>query len=78
MHPLEKIKKVPFEQQENWRKTGHTVYRHSVLLDDSSTEVFRHTPLKKDLTEKIGIRWARLFTPLSRDEYREILKIAKK
>lgn len=73
----EEIKEVLFERQENMRKGGRFVYKYSVLLDDSSTEVFRHNPLKKDLTEKLGIRWSRLFTSLSPDEYREILKMAR-
>jgi len=75
------VKKAPrevsLEEQENWRKTGNVVYKYYMILDGPSIEVFRFYPAKRDIEEKLDIRFAQLFTYLNLNQYQEILKMAK-
>ena len=70
------IREVPFEEQENWRRTGNVVYKYCMNFEPSSIEVFRFHPAKKDITEKLGINFGQLFTYLNPNQHQEILKMA--
>ena len=76
-----KVKKdvamVPFEEQENWRKTGNVVYKHYMIFNGDSIEVFRYYPTKRDITENLNVRFAQLFTYLNYEQYQKILKMAR-
>ena len=70
--------KIPRDEQEARRKAGKTVYKHSMILDGSSIEIFPYYPTKKEIAEKLDIRFAQLFTYLNQEQYQEILRMAKK
>jgi hypothetical protein len=70
-------REVSLEEQENWRKTGNIVYKYYMILDGSSIEVFRFYPAKRDIEEKLDIRFAQLFTYVDMNQYQEILKMAR-
>lgn len=73
-----KIKFSPAEQEEQ-RKNNQTVYRHFVYLEPKkSIQTFLSYPTKKEITEKLGINFSRIFTYFSYDEYQKILNMAKK
>lgn len=73
----EDVKEVPFEEQEARRKMGKTVYKHSMVFNGSSIEVFPYSPTKKEIVEKLGMQFAQLFTYLNQKQYQEILKMAR-
>ena len=73
----EDIKEVPLKEQENQRKMGKDVYKHSIVFNGSSIEIFPYCPTKKEITRKLDIRFAQLFTYLNRKQYQEILRMAR-
>lgn len=73
----EDVKEVPFEEQEIRRKMGKTVYKHSMILNGASIEIFPYNPTKKEITEKLDIRFGQVFRYLNPKQYQEILKMAK-
>ena len=76
-----KIKKAPVavsqKEQENWKKTGDIIYKYYMVLNGPSIEVFRFHPSKRDIEEKLDLRFAQLFTYISEDNYQEILKMTR-
>jgi hypothetical protein len=76
------VKKAPAavssEEQENWRKTGNIVYKYYMILNGSSIEIFRFYPAKRDIEERLDLRFAQLFTYLNFNQYNEILKMARR
>lgn len=74
----ENIKDVPFEEQEARRKRGKTVYKHSVVFKKGSAEIFPYNPTKKEITEKLGIRFGQVFRYINQKQYDEIVKMARK
>lgn len=73
----EDVLEVPFEEQEARRKMGKTVYKHSMILDGSSIEIFSYNPTKKEITEKLGIKFGQVLKYLDWKQYQEILRMAK-
>lgn len=73
----EDIKEVPFKEQKNRRKMGKAVYRHSIVFNGSSIEIFPYYPTKKEIAEKLDIGFAQLFTYLNWKQYQEILRMAR-
>jgi len=72
----EDLEGVPFDQQEVQRKAKKTVYRHFIILDYSSIDVFKKYPKKKDLSKRWNRRFGRLFTYITQRQYQDILRIA--
>ena len=73
----EDIKEVPLKEQENRRKIGKTVYKHSIVFNGSSIEIFPYYPTKKEIAKKLDIRFAQLFKYLNWKQYQEILRMAR-
>jgi hypothetical protein len=74
----EDIKEVPLEEQEARRKMRETVYKHSVVFRRGSVEIFPYNPTKKEITEKLGIRFGQVFRYINQNQYNEILKMARR
>ena len=75
----EDVKEVPFEEQEARRKMGRPVYKHSVVFKKGSVEIFtKYNPTKKEITEKLGIRFSRVFSYITQKQYDEIVKMARR
>jgi len=72
----EDVKEVPFEEQEIRRKMGKTVYKHFMILNGSSIEIFPYSPTKKEITEKLDIRFGQVLRYLNQEQYQEILRMA--
>jgi len=73
----EDVKEVPFEEQEARRKMGKPVYRHSMILNGASIELLPYNPTKKEIAEKLEIRFGQVFKYLDLKQYQEILKMAR-
>ena len=73
----EDVEDVPIKEQEARRKMGKTVYKHSMILNGSSIEIFLHNPTKKKITEKLGIQFGQVLRYLDWKQYQEILRMAK-
>ncbi len=73
----EEVKEVPFEEQEIRRKMGQPVYKHSMILNGSSIEIFPYSPTKKEIAEKLDMRCGQVFRYINQKQYHEILKMAK-
>jgi hypothetical protein len=71
------VENVSLEQQENWRKKGIHVYKHSITLRGTSVKQLTKTVSKKQITEKLGIKFGQVFRYLTKDEYNAILQMAK-
>jgi len=69
--------KIPRDEQEARREAGKTVYKHFMIFDGSSIEIFHYYPTKKEIAEKLDIRFAQLFTYLNQEQYQEILRMAR-
>jgi len=73
----EDVQEVPFEEQETRRKMGKTVYKHSMVLNGSSIEIFPYNPTKKEIAEKLDIHFGQVFKYLNWNQYQEILRMAR-
>ena len=71
-------KEVPLEAPEDRRNAKRTVYKHFVYLEPTKIEIFPNYPTKKEITRKLGIKFNRVFTYFTHDEYQKILKLARK
>jgi hypothetical protein len=74
----EDVEDVPIEEQEARRKAGRTVYKHSVIFKRGSVEIFPYDPTKKEITEKLGIQFNRIFTYITQGQYDKIVKMARR
>ena len=73
----EDIKKLSEEERRQAKERDGFDYRYSMILEKSSIVIFRHYPQKKDVEERIGKKFGRLFTYLDSKEYQEILEMAE-
>jgi hypothetical protein len=73
----EDVEEVPFDEQEARRRMGRPVYKHSMIFNGSSIEIFPYNPTKKEITEKLHIRFGQVFRYINQKEYQEILKMAR-
>lgn len=53
-------------------------YKYYLTLDPSSIQIFHFYPTKEEMTEKIELRFAQLFTYINFEQYSKILEIAKR
>jgi len=74
----EEIRMTSTEEQSRKRRESGFVYKATVRFEPSSIDVFPKYPLKKDIEEKFGIRFSRLFTPLTWEQYQEVLRMAER
>jgi hypothetical protein len=72
----EDVREVPLEKQKELMKEYGFLYKHSIVFDASSIEIFRFYPRKKDIAEKLDMRFAQLFTYIDYGQYQQILKMA--
>lgn len=72
------IENISLEQQEIWRKKGIHVYKHSMTLRGTSVKLLTKVVSKKEVTDKLGIKFGQVFRYLTKDEYNAILEMAKK
>ena len=73
----EDVQEVPFEEQEIRRKKGKTVYKHFMVLNGSSIELFPYNPTKKEIAEQLDIHFGQVFKYLDVHQYQEILRMAR-
>ena len=71
------IKELSLEERRQARERDGFEYRYSMILEGSSIAIFRHYPKKKDVAQRIGKNFGRLFTYLDSKQYQEILEMAK-
>ena len=76
-HLKDDVEEVPFDEQEARRRMGRPVYKHSMIFNGSSIEIFPYNPTKKEITEKLHIRFGQVFRYINQKEYQEILKMAR-
>lgn len=65
------------KEQELRRKQGKHVYKHSIILKESSVNLLNNDVLKKRITQKIGKTFSRVFTYFTKEQYEAILEMAK-
>lgn len=73
----EDIKELSPEERKQARERDGFEYKYFMILERSSIAIFRHYPKKKDVAQRIGKNFGRLFTYLDSKEYQEILQMAK-
>jgi hypothetical protein len=73
----EDVQEVPLDEQKEIQKRDGFIYKHKMFFDPSTVDIFRYYPAKKEIAEKLDIRFAQLFTYLNWNQYQEILKMAK-
>jgi|SRR3990170_352602 len=75
----EDIKPLSVGEKECLRSVSHSVdYKHYLTLEPSSIEIFRFHPTKEDVMEETELRFAQLFTYINSEQYKQILKMAKR
>ena len=53
-------------------------YKYYFTLDPTSIDIFRFYPTKEQITEKLELRFAQLFTYINSEQYKAILEMTKK
>lgn len=70
-------REVPFDEQKEVEKADGFTYKYKMNFDPSQTHILNYYPAKKDITERLGIRFGQLYTYLDFNQYQEVMKMAK-
>ena len=71
----EEVTRLSEQQQRQIKDETGFHYTGTVRFDADSIEVFDDYPLKKEITDLLGITFSRSFTILTRQEYQGILRM---
>jgi len=72
----EDIKEVPLEERRRLKAEYGFDYKHSMILEPEVI-IFHRYPTKKEVSDKLGIIWGRLFKYLNWQQYQQILEMAE-
>ncbi len=72
------VEEVSFEERKQLEKKHGFIYKHKMHFDPASVEIFHYHPPKKELRDRLNMRFAQVFTYLKWDQYQEILRIARR
>ncbi len=67
---------ISLEEQERRRRLGKYVYKHSIVLEGSTVELFKKVLTKKEIQTKLGIDLDRPFRYFTKDQYDKILQMS--
>ena len=74
----EEKRKVSAKKQAELRAENGYLYKHYLTFEPSSIDIFQRYPSQKEVEQKLNIKLARNFAPLSWEQYQEVLKMAKR